>query len=95
MIIEEYTDNTHRMIKRYSDRKVKIQNEQTLDIYTVAINLADSDYTYKETNIPISNLDNIELKQEINNLTLQMLELKNNNDMLLECLLEMSELVYE
>ena len=94
MIIEEYTDDAHRFIRRYSDRNVKIQNEQTKSIYNVAINLANSNYTYIETNIPIGLFDINEIRNEITNLNQQVLTIQETNDMLLECLLEMSEIVY-
>lgn len=49
MIIEEELPNRPDLIKRYSDEGFYIQNDQTGQLLTEAIDTQDSVYTYTET----------------------------------------------
>lgn len=49
-----------QLIRTYSDLNLKIEQEQTGIIYDDAIDVIPCRYIYKETNIPIDNLDSME-----------------------------------
>ena len=63
MIIEEILPDNPDLIRRYSNRKVLIQNDQTGDKYIEAIDLIGK-YTYTETEEAIEDvLNNDEERQ--------------------------------
>ena len=56
MIITEFyrvREDGINLYKTYSDKGLKIENEQTGAVYDEVINIENRGYTYIETNIPI------------------------------------------
>lgn len=55
MITEEYMtlDDGTKLIRRYSDRKMRIRQVETGYIYDEAVDVDGAPYTYIETDIPI------------------------------------------
>ena len=56
MIITEFyrvREDGINLYKTYSDKGLKIENEQTGAVYDEVINIENRGYTYTETNIPI------------------------------------------
>ena len=97
IITEQYKGNSN-LIRRYSDQGYMLLQEQTGIEYSEAIDLVSSNYTYSETDHPISDFEYAErfsivrLVQDLQN---NIQTLTETNDMLTECVLEMSELIYE
>lgn len=52
IVVERIEDSTD-LIKTYSDKGMMIQQEQTGDMYSEAIDVDYAGYTYVETDIPI------------------------------------------
>jgi len=95
MIVEEYFSD---FVRRYSDIGVMIKQKQTNNIYSEAIDYKNSGYTYEETTMPVSDatyLEKFSVAEKISSLELQLQELMETNNMLTECLLDMSGTVYE
>ena len=55
MIVEEKFNE--RLIRRYSDRNVKLKQVETGVLYDEAVDLIPCEYTYEETAIPIERDD--------------------------------------
>ena len=91
MIRTEPISGSEDLVRTYSDRDMVIKQDQTGNKYIEAVDIIGNGYTYTETNIPIALLDpssSYSALEEINNL-------KEQNAMLTECILEISEIVYE
>ena len=62
MIITEYyttRDDGVRLYRTYSDAGLYIRQEQTGAVYSEAVDVEDSGYTYVETDIPIEDIDDV------------------------------------
>lgn len=55
IVTEEYMtlDDGTKLIRRYSDRKMRIRQVETGYIYDEAVDVEGAPYTYTETDIPL------------------------------------------
>lgn len=53
MIVTERYPGSENLVRTYSDRHMKIRQEQTGNIYDEAVDVESMGYTYAETDIPI------------------------------------------
>ena len=98
MIVTEIYGGQSNLKKTYSDRGMMILQEQTGIEYEEAIDLVSSNFTYIETDKHISDEEygrRFSVVQELRNCQSTIQTLTEVNDMLTECILEMSELLYE
>ena len=97
MIVTEMYSGQSTLKRTYSDRGMMILQEQTGIEYEEAIDLVSSEYTYAETEHPISETSYAQrysIVREMQQFQSNMEALSETNDMLTECILEMSEIIY-
>ena len=92
MIVALTVQDRPDLVLRRSDQGFLIRQDQTGNLYGEAIDLIESPYTYTETNIP-ANDEQVEI-HENNSYKVEIADLKAQDEILLECILEMSEEIY-
>lgn len=98
MIITEKLPGADGLVRTYSDIGMFIIQDQTGNKYSEAIDIENSGYTYTESDEPYSEAtyaEKFSVISDIRDLKSNVESLTTNNNMLTECILEMSEIIYK